>query len=397
LHFAGYCVYTLKSLGLKGAGGEILQKLDQLTSLRFFAAVLIVIHHTMGCFGLVRPTFAFDHSVSFFFVLSGFILFYVYPELKNWKEIRLFWRARIARIWPLHFASFVLMVWLLAIPLSGDTALANLTLIQAWIPLSKYYFSYNGPTWCVSVELFFYLVFPLFVLKSDRIKESVIWFLRLFIPLLIIVTLIVLSTAYHLPNYGDPVVTTHGVFYINPLARILEFAIGVFAAHIYNKQRERIQWTPFRATAYEAVTILLAIASMKYAHYVAHWAATFEPSGEWLGHNSTFPVFGILVFVFAIGKGKLSAILKQPVLILLGELSYSMYLLHIIILSYHRMNMAKTAHLPNLLTFSAFCCILFVSSYLMWRLIERPCRRWIIGHRERAGILRAGVSERPGA
>ena len=52
--------------------------LHALTSLRFFAAAMIVVHHTHHYFGYgtdLAMRIALDRGVSFFFVLSGFILF----------------------------------------------------------------------------------------------------------------------------------------------------------------------------------------------------------------------------------------------------------------------------------------------------------------------------------
>jgi peptidoglycan/LPS O-acetylase OafA/YrhL len=77
-------------------------RLDQLTSLRFFAAYLIILYHSVGLFGIERIGVNLGQGVSFFFVLSGFILTYVYPRLDSWTDIRQFWRARFARIWPAY-------------------------------------------------------------------------------------------------------------------------------------------------------------------------------------------------------------------------------------------------------------------------------------------------------
>lgn len=63
-------------------------RLAALTSLRFFAAAAIVYHHVMGAWAFPRvPEFLFAQGVSFFFVLSGFILTYRYPLLRDWPEI----------------------------------------------------------------------------------------------------------------------------------------------------------------------------------------------------------------------------------------------------------------------------------------------------------------------
>src|SRR5207249_11094077 len=90
-------------------------RLDTLTSLRFIAAAMIVVHHTRGCFGIPPrwgDPFPLQHGVSFFFVLSGFILTYVYPSLRLSGAPR-FWWARFARVWPAHAFAFVLALFLL--------------------------------------------------------------------------------------------------------------------------------------------------------------------------------------------------------------------------------------------------------------------------------------------
>lgn len=62
----------------------MVQKLDALTSLRFFAAGAIVLHHISGTMGIPRiEGYNLAQGVSFFFVLSGFILLYVYPHLES--------------------------------------------------------------------------------------------------------------------------------------------------------------------------------------------------------------------------------------------------------------------------------------------------------------------------
>src|SRR5690242_19654398 len=87
------------------------KKLYALTSLRFVAAALIVLGHSQGTFGIPKDAwapFVMSQGVSFFFVLSGFILTYVYPSLKLFG-IRRFLLARFARIWPAHITAFILL------------------------------------------------------------------------------------------------------------------------------------------------------------------------------------------------------------------------------------------------------------------------------------------------
>jgi len=62
------------------------KNLTALTSLRFFAAAAIVLHHSKESFQItsgISPSIPFASGVSFFFVLSGFIMSYVYPPVSG--------------------------------------------------------------------------------------------------------------------------------------------------------------------------------------------------------------------------------------------------------------------------------------------------------------------------
>ncbi|HDL8028536.1 TPA: acyltransferase, partial [Yersinia enterocolitica] len=87
-------------------------KLDALTTLRFFAAAMIVIGHVHPLFGSLGITdnFVLSQGVSFFFILSGFILAYNYRTFQDNKSVKRFLVARFARIWPLHIAT--LTIWI---------------------------------------------------------------------------------------------------------------------------------------------------------------------------------------------------------------------------------------------------------------------------------------------
>ena len=163
---------------------------SQLTFTRFIAAVLIVLYHfaankplihQLG--GLGRVVLIASTFVSYFFVLSGFIL-----VVANAKAVRLqqfpsaanFWINRFARIYPLFFLAFLLSIPQFheatgAYP-TPQALLANVLLCQAWVPLRS--FSINFPDWSLSCELFFYLLFPailrtLMVLKTRIVAIAI--------------------------------------------------------------------------------------------------------------------------------------------------------------------------------------------------------------------------------
>src|SRR5216684_7861879 len=125
------------------------EHLRSLTGLRFLAAALIVVHHTRWYFGYGNTIARFldpDIGVSLFFVLSGFIMFYSYPEIGTRQGVARFMIARIARIWPLHFVTWLLVLIFLPYPwgpagTSLSAAALNLLLLQSWVPLPNYFFS----------------------------------------------------------------------------------------------------------------------------------------------------------------------------------------------------------------------------------------------------------------
>src|SRR5947209_17256968 len=87
--------------------------LPALTGLRFLAAVCILVHHSLGSFGFPN-SFSFGPglvgAVTFFFVLSGFILAYNHPDVSAPGDWKRFWLARWARIWPAHVAVLIALV-----------------------------------------------------------------------------------------------------------------------------------------------------------------------------------------------------------------------------------------------------------------------------------------------
>jgi hypothetical protein len=88
--------------------------------------------------------------------------------------------------------------------------------------------------------------------------------------------------------------------------------------------------------------------------------------------------FAILIFVMALGRGLLSRLLSRPLPVLLGEISYSIYLLHFPILVYFTARPRKLMAAAGGWGFTLYCLITLASAYLVWCLIERPCRHALV-------------------
>src|SRR5262249_48197038 len=159
-------------------------RLDALTSLRCFAALHVVLFHMRVTGILAGGPWWYQNfasigyvGVNFFFVLSGFILVYTYAARS--LEPRKFWQARFARIYPAYIVSLIVSppcFFLAARPLtlpffswSKDhlvlASILTVCLLQSWLPQAA--LAWNSVCWSLSVEAFFYSVFP-FVLRHAK-------------------------------------------------------------------------------------------------------------------------------------------------------------------------------------------------------------------------------------
>lgn len=358
-------------------------KLDALTGLRFLAAALIVFHHSRAL-RIPVPHYAYDHGVSLFFVLSGFILAYVYPKLDDWKSIRSFIALRVARIWPVHAVALVFAAFLL-LPVGNPTYLTfltNLLMLHAWVPSAPWYFSYNPASWSISTELFFYLAFPLLIWQFHKTY----WWKWLASAGLVII-LFALGRKLDLPAFtlADKI-TLHGIFYVNPLARLIEFVTGMVAylgfvwlyARVEKLKSISPTGTAIGATVIEVLLFMLVIYFLMYrplyVMIVENFGATVEK--RWLAHTDSFPLFPLLIIALAIGAGKVSKLLSTKLAVLLGEISYSIYLVHQVVFGTYVVNFRPTGTAPDYLGLGLCLAVVLGLSYLCWRIVEVPCRTW---------------------
>ncbi|MBC3842162.1 acyltransferase [Streptacidiphilus sp. 4-A2] len=146
----------------RGADGRR-EALTSLTGLRFWAALLVVAYHLSREYHrlpLVSPLVWYGRDgVTFFFVLSGFVLAWsgAGPAVPD----RVFYWRRFARIWPLHLLTTGLalaVTALLGAALPLAAALWSLPLLQAWAPAEVY--GGNPAAWSLSAEAWFYLLTP---------------------------------------------------------------------------------------------------------------------------------------------------------------------------------------------------------------------------------------------
>lgn len=370
-----------------------MQKLHALTTLRFFAAMGIVLYHVRGYYGVPAiDSFAvFSQGIAFFFILSGFILTYVYPKFETQEERKKFFIARLARIWPVHFLFFLgvgVLTLYKIIPDVGDWKgnIFNLLLVHAWIPVQSSYFALNGPSWSISTEFFFYLCFPFLVHNWARN-----WHIKMITVLGLPFLMMFIAAYFRLPDYSGSYagISNHGLLYINPLSRIPEFIIGIFACYAWMKYRKWFEMGFMQATLVECAAVLAVFLNIFYYHYIVSLFDFLIPTyihhefHTWAGYGIFSCLsFAFLMMLFANGRGLLSKCFSFRVGVILGEISFSIYLLHQIIHRCYICNLSAFEKIPANFISISYWLFLFVGSYLTWKFVECPSRKWILSSYE---------------
>lgn len=357
--------------------------IGSLTSLRFFAAFAILLHHSRD---LVLPGDFLEGvplalGVSFFFVLSGFILAYVYSGRMESVGVYGFYTSRISRIWPVHILTMVVVVVLY--PPSGLTqgaqhgwlvTLLNVFLLQSIVPMPAYYFSFNGVSWSISSELFFYAAFP-FLLKG----LSGNWHFKLLGLLLLGGLSVYLFDCYGSGYYSSGRLTEfsgHGISYISPLCRIQEFFIGVLLFNLFNYIKG---WRIFGVAFCTILEVLCIGSVIFFTRRIVDIAYSFAGAGdtavgEFWGHCATGLFFGFVVLCFAFNRGWVSRLLRIRLFVILGEISFSMYMIHQIIFRCYNARRHWFEFIPQDMVFPLLLLGVCALSYVIWRFFELPAQ-----------------------
>jgi peptidoglycan/LPS O-acetylase OafA/YrhL len=370
-------------------------RLNTLTGLRFVAAGMIVVGHSLGPFGVPggdRCPVVFCQAVCFFFVLSGFILTHVYPRLDTAGDRGRFLLARFARIWPAHALGLLLVV-LLFVPVTaplggcmpGVAALLNLGLVHAWVPIGSLVASFNGPSWSISTELAFYICFLFLIRRWEHT-----WALKLLLTVLLSGGVLAVCNRARLPvvEEGGALITASG-FYTHPLLRLFEFTLGMATALLWRKLSPKLRFGPATGTLLELAAVALAAAAMYPPAWwgVIHRFVTPSIYGEvWLSTAGICVLpFALLIFVMANEWGWVSRLFGSRPAVLLGEISYTVYILHFILIRYYQAHVKAFARWSVWLVYGGYWLLLLVLCHFVWAALERPVRLWLVGQWPKPG------------
>jgi peptidoglycan/LPS O-acetylase OafA/YrhL len=358
-----------------------MRKLNPLTSIRFLAATGVVsVHMTMQFSNEQHPNWLrWTNIVSLYFVLSGFILTYVYSSRQQFEKWR-FLLARIARLWPAHVAA-IFLIWLVAPDFIGPKfslgkLATTLVMAHSWVPSPDYWLSFVPAAWSISTEFGFYLCFPFLVYKWERT-----WLWKLAASFLLLCGVIVLMEAEqaHLIRWMGP--PWRLWLYVHPLSRLFEFTLGMSTFQLWRGFARKINNELIAATTWECLALVFLLFTLWHA---PAWAALVAKSGFfgskfvslWLMAASCCFGSAALIFVLALEQGLIARLLSYSVAVLLGELSYSIYLIHQGVLFFFAAHRKDFATIPPWAIIPIIGLIILAIAYLIWAVIERPCRQF---------------------
>jgi peptidoglycan/LPS O-acetylase OafA/YrhL len=350
-------------------------RLPMLAGMRVLPALLVFVGHAgmQGVFANGTVNFLIvgltaglgEAALSLFFMLSGFVLAW---SARPGDRTGQFYRRRMLKIFPNHLVIFaaclVLMVATGAAVTAGEV-LPSLILVQAWVPSVPVLSAVNGPTWSLSCELLFYLLFPLLLRLVAWIRpERLWWWVAGLGAGIVSLPFLSLLLPYEPTLFDFPVPFYRfwfAVFF--PPVRVLDFVIGIVLARIVAEGRLPAV-RPRRMFGLLFVCWAVALPLPVPFNFVGPFVA---PLVLLLGAAAAYDVAGRRCWM------------NSPTMVRLGDLSFPFYLLHWPVLHYGHLAFGSGKWSPpGAIAFLLAALATTVAlSWLLARYVERPAiRRW---------------------
>lgn len=334
---------------------------EQLTFTRFIAASLIVAFHFAHDTALYNGFFSSfmantNFGVSYFFILSGFIMVISYGP-KGIVNHAKFYVNRLARIYPLYLLALLLYIPIRLSIYPVDIWLpVHLLMFQSWFPQTT--MEYNFPGWSISVEIFFYALFP-FLLNFLMKRKKTLYIFTVVSLALWLVTQVIFNVLLKSSFYEGNPSRSYNILFYNPLMHLNQFLVGMASGFFYLKNYKKYSGN------FDFLLIIISIMIffvMKYIHDISF-------------HN------GLLAFLFVPfiiilcfnTSGRITKLFSHRVLIVLGEVSFGLYILQLPVFYYLRELDTGNANFDFLIKF----LILLLISTLSYYYLETPLRKII--------------------
>ncbi len=358
------------------------KQVDVLTGLRGVAAYSVLIAHAISSSFIYQGV---NHlqplasrlayfGMTLFFVLSGFVIYYNYADKIRDQGIIIggyhFIAARIARLYPLY--ALVLFLTLDSIPSGAfhnkhNAELAYLTMTQSWFNFQLVFFP---PAWSISTEWFFYFAFLFLMPLVELINRP-----RLILSLYLLTVFLLFPSIldFQISNFGNK---NGWVTYFSPFTRVFDFFAGVLAARAYMCVRDRMR--TINKTEYFVLILMVILCLLLIA---------FDPL-----RNTTFavllsnflytPPLAISIFLLSRFQTMFSRLLTSRLLLFIGEISYSVYLLGFMIItalaaSYVNNRPTSMAYINSSIKVFSIVLLATFFAYGSYNLFEKPSRKFM--------------------
>ena len=333
--------------------GQALQSIHNghipaLTGVRFFAVFHIFLFHLwslhdmepdpqlgdiMASIGNLPPLLVtfISHgylSTSFFFMLSGFILSYLYWGSDNrfTTEPKRFWLLRFSRLYPIHFIvlliTFILMIGFyiqMQVPTHKIVLsfIATAALVQAWFP--PYVPMWSWPTWTLSALLFLYLIMPWLTQRFAGASKKQLVVLLAALPVVSLIPTFIYSFYY--PTGTDGGQNLKIFLGSTPIFWIPHFLAGMLLTRLFSINRYSSNWHgDYRfliAPGDIAIICIIAIACLSNIE---------EPFKFYLRHGLLMPLYMIIILDLSRNRGLFAKLFALPSCGILGETAFSIFI-----------------------------------------------------------------------
>ena len=298
-------------------------RFEALDSLRGICAILVALFHLKAASVLVTNEFIRNAwiFVDFFFVLSGFVICASYRDrLASGYPVRDFMWLRLGRVYPLHFAVLAIFLtfeifkpgispWGMAVvrqfsgPRSIEGFFQSLALLQIFGLKSEVV--WNGPSWSIAAEIWTYLIAALMIRFCGKALYPVM-------------SLLVIACFTWLSTDGGPYLER--TYSLGLVRCLYGFGVGFIAFRIFERRISGVAVPLALAGIIEFVLLVLTGVWVSLAG--SGFASMFAPI-----------VFAVSVLVFALEQGFISKMLRTRPLLFVGTISYSIYMVHVFVLS----------------------------------------------------------------
>lgn len=287
------------------------------------------------------------------------------PNCVSLKLLTSFTKKRLAHVYPIHIITFLISLPLLykdvlRYPLKNIVyAFFNIMLLQSFIPKKAIYFSFNSVSWNLSSLLLFYILFPMILVLVKRITKDGSSKLAIMYIVIFIIGEFIFVTIFKFNVYS------HWLFYISPFFRIIDCVIGMLLALIYLQNKEyKMNFYAINILEFMSLLALtVALINFKYINQSYRYGIYYMP----------FLCF--IIYIYAFQRGIISKVLKNRIFVYLGTISYSFYMIHLLVLRYAGyINLSKKY--PISMALMSFC-ISLIAAQILYKYFENPLRKKI--------------------